>query len=83
MNRPQIFATKKQLAVLTQIAAACGISTTEPMWQFFDRFVKSEASPTREELVRRAKAAVGRFKAGSKPVSANHDRYLAKAYFQS
>ncbi len=80
MVRTQIQLTAEQAAVLKQLAATRGISMAELIRQSVDRFVKSEGTPSREELVKRAKAAVGKFKTRSGAVSSNHDRYLADAF---
>jgi hypothetical protein len=80
MVRTQIQLTTHQTKLLKSMAAARGVSMAELIRQSVDSFVSRETTPSREALVARAKAAVGKFKAGPAPVSVQHDKYLAEAY---
>jgi len=80
MVRTQIQLTPQQAEILKSMAAHKGVSMAELIRQSVDQFVQRESAPSRDELVARAKAAVGKFRAGAAPVSANHDEYLADAY---
>jgi len=43
-------------------------------------YLKSQRRPSREEQVRRALAASGKFASGTTDTSARHDHYLAQAF---
>lgn len=44
-----------------------------------DQLVERERMQWPAEVVARAKQAAGRYRSGSKDISANHDRYLVEA----
>ncbi|HUP48047.1 MAG TPA: ribbon-helix-helix protein, CopG family [Thermoanaerobaculia bacterium] len=80
MRRMQIQLTEDQLARLRDLAAAHGRSMADVIRESVDRYVRSERPVDREELQRRALAAIGKFRSNRSDVSENHDRYLAEAY---
>jgi hypothetical protein len=80
MVRTQIQLTEEQAATLRSLAAARHVSMAELIRMSIDGFVDRQALSAREDVVARAKAAVGRFSSGLANVSAEHDRYLADAF---
>jgi hypothetical protein len=60
-----------------------GISLAEAVRRCVEEHLAAEAaSPDRDELVREARAAYGRYAdaGGTAPVAGDHDAHLAKAY---
>jgi len=82
MVRMQVQFTEAQAASLRRLASASGKSAAELVRQGVDLYLAGQWRPGREEQVRRALAAVGRFSSASKDVSTGHDRYLAEAFRQ-
>lgn len=83
MVRTQIQLTEEQYRQLRRWSGQLGISLAEAVRRCVARqMAEDEAKPRREELVRRALAACGRFREpkGTRDVAAEHDRYLADAY---
>lgn len=75
MVRTQIQLTEGQYAALKTQAEARGCSLAEAVRQAVDAWLRGPAPVPREELVRRALEACGRFNSGLGDVGSNHDRY--------
>lgn len=83
MVRTQIQLTAEQYRQLRRWSGQRGISLAEAVRRCVARqMAEDEAKPRREDLVRRALVACGKFREpkGARDVSADHDRYLADAY---
>ena len=82
MVRTQIQLTEEQAKALKMLAHAQNVSMAELIRQSLDEFIwRSEnRQPDREEMKRRAVAAIGRFNSGLPDVSREHDKYLAEDY---
>ncbi|MGH9367031.1 MAG: CopG family transcriptional regulator [Thermoanaerobaculia bacterium] len=80
MVRTQIQLTEAQAKALKEAAARQGRSMAELVRDGVEAFLRAEAGPGREELKRRAIAALGRFRSGKSDISSEHDRYLAEAF---
>ena len=83
MIRTQVQLTESQMKALRQASAETGKSVAELIRQGVDRYLAGRNEPSREERIRRAIRAAGRFSSGASDVSVNHDKYLAKAYLQT
>ncbi len=80
MVRTQIQLTEAQAKALKDAAARQGRSMAELVRDGVEVLLRTQAGPSREELKRRAIAALGRFRSGKSDVSSDHDRYLAEAF---
>jgi hypothetical protein len=80
MIRTQIQLTEKQAKTLRRIAAAEGVSMAQVIRRTLDTLVTSDRLPDREELKRRAVAAIGAGHAAEKDLSTRHDVYLAEVF---
>jgi hypothetical protein len=83
MIRTQVQLTESQMKALRQASAETGKSVAELIRQGVDRYLAGRNQPSREERIRRAIRAAGRFSSGVSDVSVNHDKYLAEAYLQT
>jgi hypothetical protein len=82
MIRTQIQISEEQKGKLKKIAADRGVSVAELIRRGVDKILETYGQPDREEMLRRAAAAAGRFRSGEKDVSKDHDRYLNRAFTQ-
>jgi hypothetical protein len=80
MIRTQIQLTEDQYESLRQLAMATERSVADLVREGVDHVLAGRSVPSREELVGRALAAVGRYASGKSDVSGDHDRYLAEAF---
>ena len=80
MVRMQIQLSEDQAKALRQIAREQGRSMAELIRWSVDSLFRSHGRLSREELKRRAMAAVGRFHSGASDISTKHDRYLSEAF---
>ncbi|MFA5807202.1 MAG: ribbon-helix-helix protein, CopG family [bacterium] len=81
MVRTQIQLTERQARELKRIAAKEHVSMAEIIRRAVDAKIRAGAAEVPwEERVRRAMAAMGKFRSGLKDVSKRHDHYLAEAY---
>ena len=80
MIRTQIQLTEKQAEALHEISRRTDTSVAELVRQSVDIYLKSQRQPDREEQVRRALSALGKYSSGRGDVSVNHDRYLAEDF---
>ncbi len=81
MIRTQIQLTDDQARGVKRLAAERQVSMAEVIRESIDRTLAApQWAASREERVRQAIAAAGRFRSGGGDGSAHHDRYLAEAY---
>ena len=80
MIRTQIQLTEEQSRRLRAAAARRGVSMSELIRQGIDAALAQEAGPTRDELVRRAVEAAGKFRSSRHDIARRHDRYLGEAF---
>ncbi len=80
MVRTQIQLTERQAALIRQVAAERHTSMAAAIRQGIDQFLQSEVTIDRQERVRRAMAASGRFRSGHTDTSVAHDEALAEAF---
>jgi hypothetical protein len=79
MVRTQIQLTEAQAKALKTIAAREGISMAEVIRRALDKAVQAEKLPDREEIKRRAIAAIGCGHADVTDLSTRTDEYFAEA----
>jgi hypothetical protein len=79
MVRNQIRLVEKQLKALRQCSAESGRSVADLVREGVDLYLSSQ-EPSRDEQIRRARAASGKFASGAKDASVRHDHYLAEAF---
>ena len=82
MIRTQIQLEEKQYKCLKEMAAEYNVSMATLIRQSVDKFIATEAKPSREELKKKALAMAGKYQDidGATDVSINHDKYLAEIY---
>jgi hypothetical protein len=80
MVRTRVQLDEKQLQALKQRSAETGRSIADLVREGVNLYLSSQKLPSRDERVRRACAASGKFASGSKDTSARHDHYLAEAF---
>lgn len=77
MVRMQIQFTEQEIGLLRSEASRRKISISALVREAVDRHLPQSRQPTRDQLVQRSLAAIGRFRSGSGDVSARHDEYFA------
>jgi 16S rRNA U516 pseudouridylate synthase RsuA-like enzyme len=82
MVRTQIQLSEEQKRKLKRIAAERGVSVAELIRRGVNMILEADRRPDREEMLRRAAAAAGRFRSSKKDISVDHDRYLDQAFSQ-
>ena len=81
MVRTQIQLTERQARELRRIAAKEGVSMAEIIRRAVDAKIRGGTGEGPwGERVRRAQAAMGKFRSGLKDVAERHDDYLAEEY---
>lgn len=81
MVRTQIQLTERQARELKRMAAKEGVSMAEIIRKAVDAKIRGETGEMPwEEWVRRAQAAMGKYRSGLKDVAERHDDYLAEEY---
>ena len=81
MVRTQIQLTERQARELRRIAAKEGVSMAEIIRRAVDAKIRGGSGEVPwQERVRRAQAAMGKFRSGLKDVAERHDDYLAEEY---
>jgi hypothetical protein len=80
MIRTQIQLTEEQSEALKQMAEREGKSVAELVRMGVDQLIRSHQTVDRQELLRRALAAAGKFHSGDPDLAAQHDRYAAQAF---
>ncbi len=83
MVRTQVQLTDEQSAALKEISARSGRSVSDLVREGVEGVIARSASPSREELVRRALSVVGKFSSGKTDISRNHDDYFVEAILAS
>jgi hypothetical protein len=81
MVRMQIQFTEEEVEALRRESAQRHMSISAVVRNAVDDSLAASAMPSREELVRRSLAAMGRFHSGTGDVSARHDEYFADSIF--
>ena len=79
MVRTQVQLTKEQYEVLRELSHNKGESIAAIIRKAIDQFLVSP-KPDRASLYRQALSVVGKYEAGARDVSVEHDRYLEEAY---
>jgi hypothetical protein len=79
MVRTQVQLTREQAAFLKQTAAAEGVSMAQVMRTCVDEQRNRAGEPGREEVRRRALAAIGAVRGGPPDLALRHDDYLVEA----
>ena len=64
------------LAALRQLAAEQGVSVAELVRRGVRKVLDGEGKPSREELLRRARAVAGKYSSGKPDLGLRHDDYL-------
>lgn len=83
MVRTQIQLTEEQARKLKRLAVARGQSLAQLIRLSVDALLaQPEIEITPEERRRRALAIIGRLRSGISGIAADHDRYLAEAYWR-
>jgi hypothetical protein len=82
MKRITIYLPAEDLAALRKIAAEKKISFPELVRREMRPFLDSQKGPSREELWRRARSAMGKFHSGKGDIAQRHDDYLAEDYLK-
>jgi hypothetical protein len=82
MVRTQVQLTARQAQLVKELAAEHGVSIAEVIRQALDAMVQSSPRVTRDEIRRRALAAVGAVRDGPTDMSENHDDYAVEAFEQ-
>jgi len=72
--------TEEQIRLLRDRAKAERRSVADLIRESVERFVSDDQRPDMEELKRRAREALGRFRSGRSDIGVNHDRYLAEDF---
>ena len=80
MVRTQIQLPEDQVAALRKMSATRQLPMAELIRMSIEGFIKRESGSSREAIVARAIAAVGRFSSGSDDGGREHDKYLADAF---
>jgi Arc/MetJ-type ribon-helix-helix transcriptional regulator len=80
MVRTQIQLTEEQVNSLKRLANKLHVSLAELVREGVDAVLRSSGETTEEERKRRAIAAAGRFRSGSRDLSTKHDAHLVKAF---
>jgi len=78
--RTQIQLTESQASILQKIAADQGISVAELIRRAVDNYLKYYEGTGRQDLIERAKEAVGKYRTDSSDLAKNHDLYLAEDF---
>jgi hypothetical protein len=83
MVRMQIQFTEEEIAALRTEAAQRHLSISAVVRDAVDESLsRGRCTPSRDELVRRSLAAMGRFHSGTGDVSARHDEYFADSIIE-
>jgi hypothetical protein len=80
MVRTQIQLTERQFEALKGVASREGVSMAEVIRRALDRVTEYGVTPDREELKKRAIAAIGSGHSDKTDLSSRHDEYVAEAY---
>ncbi len=80
MVRTQIQLTEEQAKALKRLANRKHVSVASLIRDGVDEVLHSQGVISREEQVKRALAAAGKFRSGAGDLSERHDEYLAEIY---
>jgi len=80
MIRMQIQLDERQSEALRQHSARSGRSIADLVREGVDLYLAAIKKPSREEQIKRALAASGKFASGTKDTSTRHDHYLDEAF---
>lgn len=80
MVRTQIQLTEGQAKKLKKLALSRHLSVAELIRQAVDNMIKTSTGVDIEERRKRALEAAGRFSAGLRDLSTEHDKYLEEAF---
>jgi len=80
MTRVQIQLEASQIDGLRERSAETGRSIADLVREGVDLYLNSKRRPSRDELIRRALKASGKYSSGKGDISRRHDVYLADAY---
>lgn len=80
MIRTQVQLTEEQFAALKAMAAAEGVPMAELIRRGIDLITQVHGGVSRQDRVRRALAAAGRFHSGLGDLARRHDDYLEEAF---
>lgn len=81
MIRTQIQLTEAQMKELKKIAAARGVSLAKVIREAVDGVIlPGGVKVDRKEIIKRALAAMGKYKSGIRDLSTAHDKYLAEDF---
>jgi hypothetical protein len=80
MVRTQIQFEEKQLEALRRHSAQTGKSIAELVREGVTLYLSAQMRPSREQQIKRALAASGKFASSTTDTSNRHDHYLAKAF---
>jgi len=72
--------TEEQAKALDEVAATSGRSVSELIRDQVADLLRDQKQDDREEIKRRAIAAIGRFRSDVTDLSREHDRYLDEAF---
>jgi ribbon-helix-helix CopG family protein len=76
----QIELTEEQAEALERVAALQGRSVSELLRDRVDGILRDQSQGDREEIKRRAIAAIGRFRSDVTDLATEHDRYLDETF---
>lgn len=80
MVRTQIQLTEEQAAAAKELARREGRSLADVVRESLDIHLRSRGALERADLKRRALAAPGRFRSGSRDLAIAHDGHLAETF---
>lgn len=81
MVRTQIQLTDEQVTLLKEVAHENNESIAAVIRRALDQFLQKQ-QPKRRTLYRQAMGVIGKYKAGVRDISINHDRYLEEEFKQ-
>lgn len=72
--------TEEQVQALREVARNEGCSIAAVVREAVSRRLSRRDRASREKLIRRARASMGKFRSGVRDLAENHDRYLEDAF---
>lgn len=80
MRKTQILVSEEQMRRLRELAARRGVSVAQIVREALDEVLSRRSLRDPSEVRRKAAAAAGRFRSGSRDVAQRHDDYLSEAF---
>ncbi len=80
MVRTQIQLSEEQHKLLRQLSEIQHVSVAHIIRECIDSYVKQASASSRDEIVKRAIAVIGKFSSPETDISTNHDKYLAESF---